>query len=399
MTPDVLAISHACLVGVNRTVYRELIGLGWNVEILVPADWRIQGKVVASDESRDGEPRIHKLPVTSSHPRFYTYDGLAAFLDRAAPRLVLLDSDPASRLGVQVGRWAQRSGAKLICQSCENLSRGFKESFRRSGYRGLLSASLVKVLNGLAAPAVNHVLVISRDGERVFDELGYEGRVTRIPLGFDSRLFAFSAEKRRETRTKLGLNATTIAYFGRLTPEKGVHLLIEALGRLRESNWQLLIDRFDLYGDQYRERLGSQITSLGLQDRVVYFDATHEEMPDYMNAADITVLPSISTPAWKEQYGRVAPEAMACGSVVVVSDSGTLPELVGDAGLVVPEGDTEALSAALRTLLENGELRAELGVAAAERARRELSAGRQASILDRCFRQLIGTPARLPVEA
>jgi glycosyltransferase involved in cell wall biosynthesis len=104
-------------------------------------------------------------------------------------------------------------------------------------------------------------------------------------------------------------------------------------------------------------------------------------MANYMNAADVVVLPSISTPKWKEQYGRVIPEAMACGKIVVGSDSGTIPELIADAGFTFPEGDASKLAELLRTIL--GAPEAELDVVRAraqERARSELSIIRQAAV-------------------
>ena len=89
--------------------------------------------------------------------------------------------------------------------------------------------------------------------------------------------------------------------------------------------------------------LDRAIDEAGIRDRTVTFTALHDAMPNYMRAADIVVMPSII----KEQYGRVAPEAMACETAVIVSDAGALPELVGDAGIIVPQGDVVALAKAL----------------------------------------------------
>ena len=105
-------------------------------------------------------------------------------------------------------------------------------------------------------------------------------------------------------------------------------------------------------------------------------------MPAYMNAADIVVLPSLSMPKWKEQYGRVLPEAMACGKLVVGSNSGAIPELVAAHGRIFPEGGVGALIAVLRELLgtEVGE-RLAAGERASAYAHANLSITRQAGIL------------------
>src|SRR5690606_28377914 len=117
---------------------------------------------------------------------------------------------------------------------------------------------------------------------------------------------------RERERARLGLTEPTIAYFGRISPEKGVHHLVEALGLLRDKPWQFLIDEPSA-GSEYGRSILSRLEALGLKSRTVAFGATHDEMGDIMNAADIAVAPSASRPGWKEQYGRVVPEAMACG--------------------------------------------------------------------------------------
>lgn len=62
------------------------------------------------------------------------------------------------------------------------------------------------------------------------------------------------------------------------------------------------------------------------------------------------MLPSLTTPRWKEQFGHVLIEAMACGVPVIGSSSGAIPEVIGDAGLVVPEGIPGALAEAINLL-------------------------------------------------
>ena len=111
-----------------------------------------------------------------------------------------------------------------------------------------------------------------------------------------------------------------------------------------------------------------------------WIEARHGEVADYMNAADIVVLPSVSTPQWVEQYGRVAPEAMACGCLVLAADSGALPELVAEAGWLFPEGDVAALRQRLREALAALPGLQDLRDRAAERASAVLSSSAQARL-------------------
>ena len=88
-----------------------------------------------------------------------------------------------------------------------------------------------------------------------------------------------------------------------------------------------------------------------------------------LQALAVLVLPSHTQPRWKEQFGRVLTEAMACGVPVIGSSSGAIPEVIGDAGLVFPEGDAAALAAALERLRIDPALHAALAAAGLARVR------------------------------
>jgi glycosyltransferase involved in cell wall biosynthesis len=216
--------------------------------------------------------------------------------------------------------------------------------------------------------------------------IGFRDAVTVTPLGFDPALFYPDASRGAAIRRALGLTGPVIAYFGRITQSKGVHILIAALGNLKGQPWHLLMDDFEHGSAGDADWLDRAIDQAGIRNRLITFTATHDAIADYMRAADIVAVPSIV----KEQYGRVAPEAMACGCTVIVSDIGALPELVGDAGVIVAPHDVHALSVTIGSLLENPKRRAALASRAQARARTDLSLDRQAAQLDTLFRQIAG---------
>jgi glycosyltransferase involved in cell wall biosynthesis len=80
-----------------------------------------------------------------------------------------------------------------------------------------------------------------------------------------------------------------------------------------------------------------------------------------MNALDVLVLPSRTTARWKEQFGRVIIEAHACATPVIGSDSGAIPAVIGDAGLVFSEGDARAFADAIQTLKNDPECARRMG--------------------------------------
>jgi glycosyltransferase involved in cell wall biosynthesis len=112
-------------------------------------------------------------------------------------------------------------------------------------------------------------------------------------------------------------------------------------------------------------------------------------MPDRLRGWDVVVLPSLTRPNWKEQFGRILVEAMACAVPVVASGSGEIPNVVGDAGVLVPEGDAGALRAALAALLADPARRQELGRRGRARALERYTHRRIAEATARVYRTLL----------
>jgi glycosyltransferase involved in cell wall biosynthesis len=146
-----------------------------------------------------------------------------------------------------------------------------------------------------------------------------------------------------------------VGYLGRLVPQKGLLDLVEALVRLPERVRVRLIGA----GVQ-RPVLLARAAELGVGARLELIDWT-ADVPGELRRLDALALPSRTTRSWKEQFGRVLPEAMSCGLPVIGSSSGEIPNVVGDAGLIFPEGDVPALAAAIERLAANPALCAELG--------------------------------------
>lgn len=389
----VLAVSHACVRRINRAIYSQMASIGWDVKIVAPKEVLVGGKMVQCEPWVEGDPPMELLELVGSNPRTYYFEGIAEEIESFKPSVVFLESDPISRLAIQIGSLTGTQGFKLACLSCENLPFDPLSVFKRMGWRGVPASFAKCLMNYRAKSLVDHVFAINDDGKKIFNELGFSS-VSKIPLGFDAKYFHVSSTARTEIRSALGLNERTFAYFGRLVPEKGIHHLIEALGQIRDIPWQLILDQFEARGDEYLQRLDSLIDQYELRPRIRFVESAHGEIARYMNAADIVVLPSVSTPKWKEQYGRVAPEAMACGKVVVAFRSGALPELIGDAGILVDEGDVVQLTNTLRNLADPAYGLSVLETKAAKKAIDDLSIASQADQMSRTFLDLLGSTSR-----
>jgi glycosyltransferase involved in cell wall biosynthesis len=232
------------------------------------------------------------------------------------------------------------------------------ESQRRLGWKGRAA----RVFHRLVARRAGAILAGNRDARDFFVAEGAAAeRVFVMPqVGLDpERLRPLEADARAALRARRGLSAGTFAvgFAGRLLEEKGVLDLVDAVERLRHGGLDV---RLDVIGAgplgavlERRAAAGAPLTLAAPVPR--------EELAPFYQALDAFVLPSRTTPAWKEQFGMVLAEAMACGVAVVGSSSGAIPDVVGGAGLVFPEGDASALAHALGQLARDPALRADLG--------------------------------------
>jgi len=159
-------------------------------------------------------------------------------------------------------------------------------------------------------------------------------------------------------------------FSGRLESYKGVYEVIGAAQRLirdRELHDYQLSFRFVGDGGE-KNRLLKLEKDTGLHSYVIHKQIPYEDMPGEYQHADIFVAPSKATPIWQEQYCTALLEAQACGLPIVTTDSGGIPENIGQAGILVPAADTNALVRALKKFILNPDLRIRYGSAARKRA-------------------------------
>lgn len=386
-----VVISHAGIKQINRAVYKNLKERIGNLTVIIPSQLQLSGgQVIHAEPSLPDDPEIVPLRLNGHNPRTYFYPDLISWLNQNRPQVLLLENDPASRLGLQLAEWCARNSVKIICQTYENLKRDLVTTIRREGWKAVPKNLVIDLLNRRMASRVDGLLVVNKDSESIFQNYGYRN-VFRLPLGYDQSVFFPSAEIKQHYRRKLSVSEETaiIAYFGRLVKQKGVHILLKALAELKELNWVLLLDHFHDSEDQYARFIRKLVIDLRLEDRVIFFEADHFEIANYMRAADVMVAPSITTPSFKEQYGRAVQEAMACGCVCVVSDSGHLKDLVVDRFLIFKEGDVGMLKSKLHILLSDRSRLSDFQSYLVNRAKTSLTTDRQAEKLLALIERLI----------
>lgn len=381
--PDLLAVDHAAALAANRGVYRRLRDLGLAVELAVPERLpHLPGRPACEPAGAD-DPPLHRLAFAGRNLRYLRIAGLEALLARRRPRALHLNNEPDTPLAFRLGGWCRRNGALLTAQSYDSELFPLRDLLARGQLRHLLRGLRSRASILASGPRVDAVFCLTAQIAEGWARLGLGGKTQIMPLGVDCARFRPDEGRRAAVRARLGLTLPTVAYVGRVLPRKGVHELVAALCRLADRPWQFLINDF-LPDDAYARDLFAPLAAAGLESRRVVFRARHEEVADYLRAADLVVVPSL----WEEQYGRVAAEALACGRAVVAYRRGGLPEVVGDAGVLLPGGDVAGLAAALDRLLGDEAARRRLGERGRARALAALSQERQAAIMAGTLRAL-----------
>jgi glycosyltransferase involved in cell wall biosynthesis len=190
---------------------------------------------------------------------------------------------------------------------------------------------------------------------------GWLARELRLPATVTIHC---GVKERRDRVVQKGIKIPlTFAFIGRLVTTKGVHILLQAANLLRSRG---LTFNLKIIGEgPERSKLEAQANALGLTDRVSFMGYLPEEgLKEALADVAVVVMPSLNG----ETFGLVAAENMIQGRSVVVSDIGVLSEVVGDAGLRFPPGDSEGLAACLQSILEDPELLLELQERARKRA-------------------------------
>jgi glycosyltransferase involved in cell wall biosynthesis len=345
-------LSKAVVVATYQRKLEELARLP-EVELvaLAPPAWR---------DSR-GETRLERTyttgydlvttPITlNSHFHTHFYPRLDQALAAARPDLIHVDEEPYNLATWQALRWAARHGRPAVFFTWQNLQRRYPPPFswiERYSYRH--SA---------------HAIAGNQEARQVLLAKGYPGPVTVIPqFGIDPQLFDRNVQPPLVPPSLQ--HHLTVGYAGGLVPEKGIDTLLHALAVCRQPVGEAggVPMRLLLAGaGPQQAALARLAAQLDLGQHVVFLGRVGSTlMPAFFAGIDVLAVPSRTTPTWKEQFGRVLVEAMACQTPVIGSDSGEIPHVIGDAGLIFAEGDAQALASQLLHLAGDPALRAELG--------------------------------------
>lgn len=368
----VLMVSKALVTGVYQKKLEELAALP-DVELLavVPPYW-LEGRVGSVNLSQryvEGYEMVVEPMRFNGRHHIHYYPGMSKQIRRFRPDIVHIDEEPYNFVTAHTMMLARRAKAKTIFFAFQNLNRRYPPPF--------------STIERYCYSRVDAAIAGNQDAADVLRAKGYRKEIDIIPqFGVDPTIY------RPLPRSTDWKHVPTVGYIGRVVPEKGLDSLIKAAAQVPSRPHIFIVG-----SGSHRGELQHLAERLGVRDRVHFRSAIPaEDVPALLAEFDALVLPSLTRKNWKEQFGRVLIEAMACEVPVIGSDSGEIPHVIGDAGLVFPEGNASALAEQIQRVLDDEEYRLQLGQAGRQRVLDNFTQARVAEQTYQVYLDVLGRP-------
>ncbi|MEL4894725.1 hormogonium polysaccharide biosynthesis glycosyltransferase HpsO [Crocosphaera sp. Alani8] len=357
----ILVASHTYIVDLNCEKFKTLAQLEPNIEVnvIVPKKWKpggVQNKIIETQPRNEGNFKV--VPVdnfSQNNQGLLTFGAeIIKILNDFKPQIIQVEQ------GVKSFAYAQL----ITLNNWLNLNA--KNVFFTWWNLPYTSKFPVSYLENYNLSNTDGLVAGNQDAADILRDHGYHNEVEVMPqLGVDEQLF--SPQKQPNLALKLGVKEEdfVIGFVGRFVEEKGILTLLKAIQSLPNKPWKLLL----LGRGELKEKIIEESKNVSIEDKIIIVESVpHDQVPQYINLMNVLVLPSQTTynfktltaVGWKEQFGHVLIEAMACKVPVIGSDSGEIPNVIQDAGLIFGEGDAVALGNCLDKLMGDKNLATEL---------------------------------------
>ena len=336
MKPRVLLISHTCQSRAEGQRKAEQLARMGDIDlmVLVPERFNHYGVWKEAETPEDAGFRFAARKVMwpwlgPAQNYLHWYPGLGKILRDFRPDIIDLWQEPWALVSAHACWLRNRMlpDTKIVMESEQNICKKFVPPFRW--------------LESYTIRNADYAVGRSTGVIEVLRQKGFKGPAEIVGNAADINLFR--PMDRTECKKALGLSGFTVGYVGRLVERKGLMDMVEALPFCPRGMTMVFAG-----AGEYQPALEQRVRDMGMSDHVRFLPARAiEKLPQVMNALDALILPSRTVPSWKEQFGRVIIEAQACETPVIGSDSGAIPEVIGEGGLIFPERNPVALGAAI----------------------------------------------------
>ena len=334
----ILVVSHTYVTPMNQRKLQAMARCGFDVYLLTPTVVKDTLREIHLEVLENAKFKV--FPVRSyfgihNSLRVYNPSDIRKALKEIRPDFVLVEQEPYSLSTFQVMREKKRFGFKTLLFTFQNIFKTYPPPFATIEAKNLKLADILIVGNDDALSVWNKK-GMPADKIVVLPQVG---------IDFDE----FFAKDKSEAKASFGFKNFVIGYAGRFVEEKGLSVLLAAMSHLKDLPLTLVLAG----RGPYKNQLDSEIQSLGLSENVKFVEGlTHEQMPRLMNALDLFILPSLARKHWREQFGHVLIEAMACGVPCIGTQTDPIDVVIGDGGLTFKMGDARDLAKQIRHAFE-----------------------------------------------
>jgi len=376
----VLRVSHSACLPAHRARDRALAAEGIELTLALPERWSELATDSGGSDPEDDAVELRRMAVRRSgdvnRHRYVDEAALDTLMCDVRPDLLDIHEEPFSVAARQWIAAARRHDVPVVLYTAQNIDKRFPPPFAQ--YERSALASVIGVYP------------CSRQAASVVRGKGFGGRIEVLPLGYDPGVFSVGDQSLDDDEILFGL-------VGRMVPEKGVVdavRVLSAVHAVRPARLVLIGSGPEL------ERCRRTAAELGLGERVEVVPWTDPAgLADWYRRMHVVLVPSTTTSRWVEQFGRVIVEGQASGAVTAGYASGSIPEVAGDAGVLVPEGKVDALADAVLSLVtveDHYRRRQARGLEAARRMSWRAVAERQISFYEKAFADHMAREHTLP---
>lgn len=350
----VLVISHTYVTPMNQRKLQAMARHDLKIYLMTPTVVKDTLREIKLEVLKNAQFKV--FPVRSyfgwhNSLRVYNSSDVRNALSEIRPDFILVEQEPYSLSTYQVMREKKRFGFKTLLFTFQNIFKKYPLPF-----------SLIESKN----LELSDVLIVGNDDARsVWQKKGMaKNKIEVLPqvgIDFDE----FFAKDKVEAKAQFGIDGFVVGYAGRFVEEKGLSVLLEAMSYVKDLPISLALAG----RGPYKTQLEAEIKNHGLRNVVFVDGLVHEQMSDFMNALDIFVLPSLARRHWREQFGHVLIEAMACGVPCIGSESDPIDIVIGDGGLTFKMGDAQDLATKIRLIHQSPDELQRLSQQAVKRVR------------------------------
>lgn len=337
----ILILSHTFIKKINLSLPIAL-SKKEKIDVLCVSPKKIlqNNKIIYPDYKRNsiGVKMIY-LDLKNKSIRTQYFKNFKEIIEKEKPNIIFLDNDTVCIQSFILIFWSFFYNFRIYYFCNEN---NLKNIFKVFTLKKFLKLLIIYFCNFFLKFRIDKVFCYTKQIKENYDFLGYKNKTKIIPLGFDENIFF---NKKKKIKSQI-----TISYFGRIIPEKGIHVLIEALKLIKNYNWIFMIDVEHIENKRYFKKLKINLKNNFKKSKYRFIKCNHNEVAKFMRLSDILVLPSV----YEEQYGRVIQEAIACGNVAIGSKIGAIPEIIKDKKLLFEPNNHLSLSLILKSLFNKG---------------------------------------------